>query len=73
MDGPENKVSVPGHFGPHPPEYHGYVAKSLKDAVSGKAPYTQDYANAVKSTLNKIAIEATTVNSKVNKWLTTKK
>ena len=37
IDGPDNKVYVPNHKGPHPDEYHEYVYNKLKRATKGIA------------------------------------
>ena len=38
IDGPDNKVYVPNHKGPHPDEYHEYVYNKLKRATKGIDP-----------------------------------
>ena len=72
IDGPDNKVYVPNHKGPHPDEYHEYVYNKLKRATKGIDPKKsqEQYQMAVKSTLKEIASEAQEVGSQVNKWLT---
>jgi RHS repeat-associated protein len=72
MDGPENKVNVPGHKGPHPDAYHQHVFDKLSAATSG-IDHTKDpagYNLAVKQALKSIAKDAETPGSFVNKWLT---
>jgi hypothetical protein len=67
----ENLVSVPGHFGPHPEAYNVYVFDQLTEATAGIAPYTPQYRAAVTNALDDIAIQANTIGSQVNIWLTT--
>lgn len=72
IDGPDNKVYVPNHKGPHPDEYYEYVYNKLKRATKGIDPKKsqEQYQMAVKSTLKEVASEAQEVGSQVNKWLT---
>ncbi|WP_447971504.1 AHH domain-containing protein [Nitrospira sp. M1] len=70
LDDAINKVAVPGHKGPHPEEYHSYVYDELSSATSGLKPNSSAYRAAVERTLDRIATEATTLGSKVNRWLT---
>jgi hypothetical protein len=63
-----NLVHVPGHFGPHPEEYHQMVFDRLTGATEGLSG--QPYAQALVGALQKIAKEATTVGSDINKLLT---
>ncbi|MCK0923555.1 DUF637 domain-containing protein [Acinetobacter pittii] len=68
----ENLVALADHKGPHPKEYHAYVEKELRLAVSGKQANTAEYRNAVIATLSRIKSEALVSGSQVNKWLTKK-
>lgn len=68
----ENLVALAVHKGPHPKEYHAYVEKELRLAVSGKQANTAEYRNAVIATLSRIKSEALVSGSQVNKWLTKK-
>lgn len=68
----ENLVALPGYKGPHPKEYHAYVEKELRLAVSGKQTNTKEYRDAVIGTLRRIKSEALVSGSQVNKWLTKK-
>ncbi|MDH2431079.1 RHS repeat-associated core domain-containing protein [Pokkaliibacter sp. MBI-7] len=70
LDDAINKVAVPGHQGPHPEAYHSYVYKELLSATRGLEANTSAYQNAVTGTLDRIRMEATTVGSQVNRWLT---
>lgn len=65
-----NKVKVFGHQGPHPKEYHQYVYDKLSRRTIGLSPKTQEYRQAVESTLEKIGKDAQTPGTQVNKWLT---
>lgn len=66
----ENLVALPNHKGPHPKEYHAYVEKELRLAVSSKKANTKEYSDAVIGTLGRIKSEALVSGSQVNKWLT---
>ncbi|MCS4299156.1 MULTISPECIES: DUF637 domain-containing protein [Acinetobacter] len=66
----ENLVALPNHKGPHPKEYHAYVEKELRLAVSSKKANTKEYRDAVIGTLGRIKSEALVSGSQVNKWLT---
>jgi len=48
----KNVRSIPGHRGPHPIEYHKYVARSLKEAIKGLRRGSPEYKNAVQGALN---------------------
>jgi RHS repeat-associated protein len=71
MDGPENKVYVPGHKGPHPDDYHQHVFDKLSDATEGINHRTNpaEYKNAVKKALSEVASDAQTPGSQVSNWL----
>jgi filamentous hemagglutinin family protein len=68
----ENLISVPGHVGPHPEAYNNYVFRELSTATAGLTPNTPAYRSAVVGTLNKIGVEARTIGTQVNTWLTTR-
>lgn len=68
----ENLVALQVHKGPHSKEYHAYVEKELRLAVSGKQTNTKEYRDAVIGTLGRIKSEALVSGSQVNKWLTKK-
>ena len=70
LDDAANKVFVPGHKGPHPEQYHSYVYDELVSATSGLEPGTDAFRNAVLGTLDRVRVEATTIGSQVNLWLT---
>jgi hypothetical protein len=63
-----NKLSLPGHFGPHPEAYHAAVFKRLKDATEGLSG--ADYTKAFKAALSKLADEVNTPGTELNKLLT---
>ena len=65
-----NKVSVIGHKGPHPKEYHLGVWESLKDATRGKNG--EAYAIAFKSQLANLAKEISTPGTRMNDLVTKK-
>lgn len=63
VEDPRNKVKVPGHKGPHPPEYHDNIEKRLKNAADkGK--------DAIENFLKRAAKQARTPGSRMNDQLT---
>ncbi|HEY0093168.1 MAG TPA: AHH domain-containing protein [Archangium sp.] len=69
MEDDANKLSVPGHKGPHPEEYHQEVFKRLGDAVKGcKTPAL--CREALTRELEQLAIEIREVGSKLNRLVT---
>jgi hypothetical protein len=68
LDDIENKISIPGHRGPHPEAYHAEVYDRLDKAtngLSGKA-----FEKAFRAELDEIGTEAATPGSYLNKLLT---
>src|SRR5262245_2854144 len=63
-----NKVRIPGHQGPHPEAYHQAIYDRLIAATSGLNG--QAYKERLIQELEKIAIEASTPGSPLNKLLT---
>lgn len=63
-----NKISLPGHYGPHPEAYHAAVFKRLTEATKGLSG--DDYTRAFKAALNQLANEAKTPGTELNKLLT---
>lgn len=63
-----NKISVDGHFGPHPEGYHQAVFKRLKDATEGLSG--NEYTKAFKAELTRIGNEARTPGTELNKLIT---
>ncbi|HYO60195.1 AHH domain-containing protein [Archangium sp.] len=72
MKDPANTVSLPGHRGPHPEEYHQIVYTYLDDAMAS-CPNQQACAVALRQALRELATEITTKGSRLNKLLTTKR
>jgi hypothetical protein len=66
---PENIVEVPGHRGPHPERYHQRVYDRLDEAIRGCRSVEQCRQGLV-SELRKLAEEAATKGSGLNKLLT---
>ncbi len=48
LDDALNKVSVPGHVGPHPAKYHQIIFDRLTQAVRGKVPGTPGYRQGAR-------------------------
>jgi HNH/ENDO VII superfamily nuclease len=69
MDDPANKVQLPGHYGPHPEEYHQAVFddldKATKDCVT-----QQECARALRKVLGELAAEITRKESRLHRLLT---
>lgn len=63
-----NKVRIPGHYGPHPEAYHRAIYNRLRAATNGLSG--QAYRNALLSELDKLAEEAATCGTELNKLLT---
>ena len=64
-----NKIKLPGHYGPHPEEYHQAVFKTLNDAV-GKCVTRSECERALKDALRKLAADITKNGSRLNRLLT---
>jgi hypothetical protein len=63
-----NIISLGGHYGPHPEAYHAAVFKRLKEATEGLSG--PEYTKAFKAALSKLADEAKTPGTELNKLLT---
>jgi RHS repeat-associated protein len=70
MEDAANKVSVPGHRGPHPENYHLKVFKRLATAVEGKEGPAAE--KALKAELAAIAKGINKKGSKLNRQVTKK-
>lgn len=68
LDDAINKVYVPGHRGPHPEKYHQYIYDALVNATKGLSGSA--YKKAFEKTLGRLAKEAQTKGSALNKLLT---
>jgi hypothetical protein len=69
MQDPANKVKLPGHYGPHPQEYHQAVSRHL-DKATKNCPNQQACANALRNALKELAEEITRKGSDLNTLLT---
>ncbi|MEJ7764250.1 MAG: AHH domain-containing protein [Acidimicrobiales bacterium] len=56
-----NKVTVPGHRGPHPVEYHAEVYRRLREAVDPHVPGTPGYTAALQEELRALARDVNTL------------
>jgi hypothetical protein len=65
-----NKVSIPGHKGPHPEAYHQAVFDRLTLATQGKSGSA--YGQALRNELDAIRVDAMTPGNPLNKLLTGK-
>jgi hypothetical protein len=68
LDDAANKVSIPGHKGPHPEAYHEEVFERLTKATKGLSG--DAYTQALRKELDAIRTEAATAGSHLNKLLT---
>jgi hypothetical protein len=68
LDDVENKISIPGHYGPHPEAYHNEVFRRLDTATTGLSG--EAFEKAFRAELNAIGTEAATAGSYLNKLLT---
>jgi hypothetical protein len=66
-----NKVQLPGHYGPHPQEYHQAVLDDL-DKATNNCPNQQACALALRQALQKLAAEIASQGSRLNRLLTSK-
>jgi hypothetical protein len=66
---PENIVDVPGHKGPHPQEYHEAVFRRLRGATANCRSVSA-CREALTAELHKLAKEAVTRGSEINRLLT---
>ncbi|NOJ99086.1 AHH domain-containing protein, partial [Corallococcus coralloides] len=69
LDDPANKVSIAGHRGPHPEEYHREVLRRLLRAT-GRCRSMNQCREALVTGLKSLALEIRTEGSKLNKWVT---
>ncbi|WP_309894972.1 AHH domain-containing protein [Archangium sp.] len=69
MEDPANKVKLPGHYGPHPEEYHQAVFKHLDDAV-GNCVTRLECERALRDALKELAADITRKGSRINQLLT---
>jgi hypothetical protein len=72
MKDPANTVSLSGHKGPHPQEYHQAVYDHLQNATNN-CPNQQACAVALRRALRELAAEISDASSKLHKLLTTKR
>ena len=70
MDDPANKIKLPGHYGPHPEEYHQSVFNHLEKATA-TCPNQQACAVALRQALRELAAEISTHGSRLY-WLLTR-
>jgi hypothetical protein len=68
LEAAANKVRIPGHFGPHPEAYHQAIYDRLTAATNGLSG--QAYKDALLKELDKLAKEAATYGTELNKLLT---
>jgi hypothetical protein len=69
MEDPANKVSLPGHRGPHPQEYHEIVFQRLSEATR-HCSTRQECAVALRAALKELAAEISQNGSRLNRLLT---
>ncbi|RKG52824.1 hypothetical protein D7X30_32925 [Corallococcus sp. AB011P] len=69
LDDPANKVSIAGHRGPHPEEYHREVLRRLLRAT-GRCRSMNQCREALVNGLKSLALEIRTEGTKLNKWVT---
>ncbi|MBN8229850.1 AHH domain-containing protein [Corallococcus macrosporus] len=69
LDDAANKVSVPGHRGPHPEAYHQRVFTALRDATE-KCRTMQDCRVALTKVLRRLANQIQTEGTDLNRWVT---
>jgi len=68
LEDPANKVTLLGHFGPHPEEYHAEIFSRLRIAV-GDCTTQQECRDVLVETLKRIADEVCTPGSKLNRLI----
>jgi RHS repeat-associated protein len=61
-----NLVSIEGHKGPHPDEYHEAILKKLTDAVKGLEANSPEYAKAFRDALAALKKEVARIGSDLN-------
>ncbi len=69
MEDPANKLKLPGHYGPHPEEYHRAVFNHL-DKATANCPTQQTCAMALRQALRELAVEISTQGSRLHRLLT---
>ncbi len=69
LEDPANKVTLLGHFGPHPEEYHAEIFSRLLNAVR-KCATQQECKGRLAEALKKIAEEVCTPGTKLNQLIT---
>ncbi|RKH87789.1 hypothetical protein D7Y21_17610 [Corallococcus sp. AB045] len=69
LDDAANKVSVPGHRGPHPEAYHQKVFKVLRDATE-PCRTMQDCRVALTKALRRLASQIQAKGTDLNRWVT---
>jgi hypothetical protein len=68
MEDPANKVKLPGHYGPHPQEYHQAVFDDLDRAVR-KCVTRLECERALRDALKELADEIARKGSRLNRLL----
>ena len=69
MEDRANKLKLPGHYGPHPEEYHQAVFNHL-DKATATCPNQQACALALRQALRELAAEISTQGSRLYMLLT---
>jgi A nuclease family of the HNH/ENDO VII superfamily with conserved AHH len=69
LEDPVNKVTLSGHFGPHPEEYHNEVFRRLYEAIE-ECETQQQCRDRFAKALKKIADEVCTPGTKLNQLIT---
>jgi hypothetical protein len=64
-----NKVTLLGHFGPHPEEYHAEIFKRLQEAIE-RCGTQQECKGRLMEALKKIADEVCTPGTKLHRLIT---
>jgi hypothetical protein len=68
LEDPLNIVEVPGHYGPHPDEYHQVVLRALLSATDGLSGQT--YSDALIAQMQALRIRVTTPGDYLNTLIT---
>jgi hypothetical protein len=69
MKDPANKVSLPGHYGPHPEKYHQAVFDDLEQATKNCVSQ-HECSRALRKVLGELAAEIARKGSRLNRLLT---
>ncbi|RKH49940.1 hypothetical protein D7Y23_15195 [Corallococcus sp. AB050B] len=69
LDDAANKVSVPGHRGPHPEAYHRRVFTALRDATA-TCRTMQDCRASLTRALQRLASQIRQPGTDLNRWVT---